>query len=227
MVRLLHNAGLICFKRWSRKKFSVLVSLSKVIKIGVLCLAYSLVNKLPLLRAQTDTATTIRTFELEEVEIIGRRSPVSSETSRIIMVIQRDEIEKAGVQSIIDLLEYVSNIDIRQRGNMGVQADASIHGSSFDHVMVLVNGVNMSDPQTGHFSLDLPIDHEAVEKIEVLEGPATRALGPGAFMGAINIITRSGSINEVAVSQCFGEFDFRRDHLHAGIKTGLHKQYRL
>ena len=78
----------------------------------------------------------------------------------LLRLFSRDEIEKAGIQSIEDLLEYVSNIDIRQRGNYGVQSDVSIRGGSFDHVMVLVNGINLSDPQTGHASLDLPIDQE-------------------------------------------------------------------
>jgi len=217
-----NSIKLVCFKCWSRKKFSIMVSLSKIIKIGVLCLAYSLVNKMPFVMAQTDTAASrINVLELEEVEIIGRRSQAGfSEVSRIITVIHRDEIEKAGVQSIIDLLEYVSNIDIRQRGNVGVQADASIRGGSFDHVMILVNGINLNDPQTGHLSLDIPIDYEAIEKVEILEGPAARVLGPGAFMGAVNIITRKGSINSLSASQAIGKFDFKRDQINAGIKTG-------
>jgi vitamin B12 transporter len=211
-----------CFKHWSRKKFSVLISLTRIIKIGVLCLAYSLVNGQPFIMAQTDSAASrLKVLELEEVEVIGRRSQaVFSEVSRIITVIRRDEIEKAGVQSIFDLLEYVSNIDIRQRGSVGIQADASIRGSSFDHVMILVNGINLSDPQTGHLSLDLPIDYEAVEKVEILEGPAARVLGPGAFMGAVNIITRNGNINSLSASQAIGEFGFRRDNINSGIKTG-------
>jgi iron complex outermembrane receptor protein len=172
--------------------------------------------------AQTDTAISRSAIvELEEVEVISRRNQaVFSEVSRIITVISRDEIEKAGVQSIIDLLEYVSNIDIRQRGNIGIQADASIRGSSFDHVMILVNGINLSDPQTGHLSLDLPIDYEAVERVEILEGPAARVLGPGAFLGAVNIITRNGNTSSFSVSKAIGKFGFRRDQINSGIKSG-------
>ena len=222
MISSTHPFSLICFRRWSRKKTSVLVSLHRVIKIGVLCMAYSLVNRVPGAMAQADTSETrLKTLQLQAVEITGRRSHVvSSDIARLVTVIQRDEIEKAGIQNLNDLLEYVSGADIRQRGNNGVQADVSIRGSSFDHVMILVNGVNLSDPQTGHLSLDIPVDIEAIEKIEVLEGPAARTFGPGAFMGAINIITRNGNINEVSASERYGMHGFIRDHLMAGIKSG-------
>jgi vitamin B12 transporter len=212
----------ICFKKWSRKRCSILISLNKVIKIGVLCLTYSLVNKTPEIAAQTDSTTSsVKSLEINEVEVIGRRSQaVFSEISRIVTVIQRDEIDQAGIQSIADLLEYASNLDIRQRGNAGVQADVNIRGGSFDHVMILVNGINLSDPQTGHFSLDLPVDNEAIEKIEILEGPAARVLGPGAFMGAINIITRNGGKNHLNASQAIGKFGYTRYSISTGIKTG-------
>ena len=210
-----------CFRRWTRKKNSILISLSKVIKIGVLCLAYSLVNRMPSCTAQSVTGDSLKPWSLEEVEITGRRSEiVSTEISRMVTIVRRDEVEKAGFKSIADLLEFVANVDIRQRGPMGIQADASIRGSSFDHVMVLINGIPLSDPQTGHFSLDMPIDAESVERIEILEGPAARVLGPGAFMGAINIVTRKNQEDELYVSQGFGKYNLYRTHLHAGFQTG-------
>ncbi len=215
------RTGIFCFKYWSRKKFAVLVSLRKVIKIGVLCLSYSLVNILSLMAQADSSAAMLKSHEIEQVEVTGRRSQtVFSEISRVVTVIGREDIEKAGIQNILDLLEYVSNIDIRQRGNLGVQADASIRGGGFDHVMVLVNGINLSDPQTGHLSLDLPIDHEAIERIEILEGPGARVLGPGAFTGALNIITRRGDIKSLSFTQAFGNYGYLRTQLNTGFKTG-------
>jgi vitamin B12 transporter len=160
----------ICFTHWTRKGYAVLRSLSLVVKIGVLSLAYSLVNSLPDLNAQTDTSLNrTRVYELEEIAVVGRGSNVvNSGISRMVTVIQRDEIEQAAIGSIWDLLEFVSNMDVRQRGAMGIQSDISIRGSSFDHVMVLLNGINLSDPQTGHLNLDLAVDKEAIERIEIL-----------------------------------------------------------
>ena len=216
-----------CFRQWSRKKYAVFLSLSRVVKIGVLCFSYSLVNRLPLIMAQTDTTTfEPESLEIEAVEVIGRRGPaVFSEVSRTISVISREDIEKAGVQNIIDLLEYVSNVDIRQRGIYGIQADASIRGGSFDHVMILMNGINLSDPQTGHLSLDIPIDHENVERIEILEGPAARVLGPGAFTGALNIVTKRGTRNALSASQVLGKYGYNRTQLDGSVKAGIVQNY--
>lgn len=186
-------------------------------------MAYSLLNRMPLIKAQADTAAVnYKSLEIEQVEVIGRRSQaVFTDVSRMVTIVSRDDIEKAGVQNILDLLEFISTIDIRQRGNFGIQADASIRGGSFDHVMILVNGINLSDPQTGHLSLDLPIDHEAIERVEILEGPAARVLGPGAFTGALNIITRRMDRNSIAASQVFGDFGYRRTQFNGMMKTGM------
>lgn len=218
----LHSHPMKCFRQWSRKGYSILASMSLTVKIGVLCLAYSLVNK-PELLAQVDTVTTtVSEYEFEGVEITGRRSvTVQSSLLRIISIISKDEIEKSGLNSFADLLEYTSNVDIRQRGVLGVQSDISIRGSSYDHVMILLNGINVSSPQTGHLSLDLPVDPESIERIEILEGPAARSLGPGAFMGAINIITKKGDVPRLYLGQTLGDFGLMRTLFNSGFKTGI------
>jgi vitamin B12 transporter len=209
-----------CFRQWSRKGYALLISLKAIIKIGVLCLSYSLVTENDLI-GQDDTAA-FQKFEFQEIEITGRRSgTVSSSISRVITIIRNKEIEQAGITDFSDILEYVSNADIRQRGNLGIQADISIRGSSFDHVMILVNGINLSDPQTGHLGLDLPLDPGAIERIEVLEGPAARSLGPGALLGAINIITRDGSGPAgFSLGQTLGDFGLSRTFINTGFSAG-------
>jgi len=108
---------------------------------------------------------------------------------RILTVIDKNEISRSSVQSIDQLLDYVAGVDIRQRGTNGTQADISIRGGSFDQVLVLLNGVNITDPQTGHFNLDIPVDLSDVTRVEILQGSSARVLGPNAFSGAINIVT--------------------------------------
>jgi iron complex outermembrane receptor protein len=216
----------LVFRRWSRKKYGILVSLGRHIRIGVLCVAYSLVNRLTVVHAQADSGlvqTSVQ--EIEEVEVAGHRSQSAfSSLSRVVTVVGAAEIEKAGVQSVADLLEYVSHVDIRQRGFFGVQSDISIRGSSFDHVMVLINGVNMSDPQTGHASMDMPVEPEAIERVEILDGPAARTLGAGAFAGAVNIVTRRVQGNNVSAGISAGAYGLLRAHAQAtlsGEKYGV------
>ena len=211
-----------CFFQWSRNKLGILISLNRVIKIGVLCTSYSLLNRMPLLMSQPDTISVqLKMLEIEEVQVTGRRSQaVFSDISRVVSVISKKDIEGASVHNINDLIERVSNTDIRQRGNYGIQADVSIRGGSYDHVMVLINGINVSDPQTGHLSMDLPVNIESIEKIEILDGSAARVLGSGALTGAINIITKRVVNDEGMISFAAGDYGYNRTQVFTGYKTG-------
>ena len=75
----------------------------------------------------------------------------------------------------------------------GVQADIQVRGGTFDEVMILLNGVNITDPQTGHFNLDLPVELTSIERIEILHGSGARIYGANAYKGVINIITKENS----------------------------------
>jgi len=131
--------------------------------------------------------------DLSELEVNANRNKLYSEMGRVLTVIDRVDIKNSAVQSIDQLLDYVAGIDIRQRGTNATQADISIRGGSFDQVLVLLNGVNITDPQTGHFNLDIPINLSDVSRVEILQGSAARILGSNALSGAINIVTESSS----------------------------------
>ena len=93
-----------------------------------------------------------------------------------------EEIENAPVQTIEDLLEYAMNVDVRQRGGQGVQADISMRGGTFEQVLVMLNGIKLNDPQTGHHTMDLPVSLEQIERIEVITGGASHE-----FLGTMPI----------------------------------------
>ena len=152
------------------------------------------------LSSQTDTV------HLKETEVMSSRVPaLYRESARVIQVITKEELAKAPVQSLTQLLEYALNVDIRQRGDYGVQADVSIRGGSFEQCLILLNGVKMNDPQTGHHNMNLPVDLQDIDRIEVLQGPAARIYGSNAFTGAINIITASKKENRLKLSSVIGE----------------------
>lgn len=183
------------FRKWGRKGYSVFQSMHKVVRIGSLSVSY-LLFAIPsnaernMMIVGHDTISPMMDIVAKEVVVSAQRAPVAfSQVARIVRVIGKEEIQSAPVQSLQDLLEYSLNVDVRQRGNYGVQADISIRGGSFDQVLILLNGININDPQTGHHSLNLPVSFDAIERIEILEGPASRIYGPNAFSGAINIIT--------------------------------------
>ena len=215
-----------CFRRWTNKGYAVFNSLHRCMAIGVLCVAYSILILPGRGFAQTNS-TQFRNIELEEVSVNADAPPdVFAQVGRTITQIRKTEIERAAVQNLVDMLEFIPNVDIRRRGPFGAQADISIRGASFDQTLVLLNGINISDPQTGHYSLNLPIDIESVEKIEILEGPAARIFGNNALGGAVNFITGTQPENYLKTSFSRGQHGFYKASL-AGTAHTRHTSHHL
>lgn len=159
---------------------------------------------------QLSDTTIIR---LAGVEVNAGRNRVFSRAGRVVEEVKADELRKMPVESTDALLRLLPGVDIRQRGTGSTQADISIRGGSFDQVLVLVNGVNVTDPQTGHHNLNLPVDLNDLQRVEVLQGAASRRYGSQAFSGAINFVTGPGDKNNLKVALTTGAFDTNSQQL--------------
>ena len=210
------------FRCWSRKNYAVFNSLKRVIKICTLSFIYNIVGLPAEMHAQgTADSIHIKSYELGDVVITAGRTPIESQqTARIVSVITRSEIERAPVHNINDLLRFFTGIDIRQRGQFGVQADISIRGGTYDQTLILLNGVNITDPQTGHHSMNLPVDIESIERIEILEGPAAKSFGPNAFNGAVNIITGNSKPDHIKASVMAGQYGLNKESFNISNSAG-------
>ncbi len=197
----------LTFRRWRNKGYAVFASLHRVIRIGTLSVAYTLLN-LPVILAQGDTLHTHLKIELEEVELSAEAAPEILSPGLIPLTVITSPLSfSAGAQSLDQLLEHLPQTDLRQRGPMGVQADISLRGGTFDQTMILLNGINITDPQTGHFNLNLPFDLSVIDRIEVLKGPGSLFYGSSSFAGAVNIITRPESRDTVRAGIGYGSFN--------------------
>jgi vitamin B12 transporter len=142
--------------------------------------------------AQTTRADLLQdTTKLKEVIVKENRIQIPfAQQNRNLTIIDQQKIKSLPARSISELLSYVSGVDVRQRGPGGSQADISMDGGTFDQTLVLLNGVKVSDPQTGHNMMNLPISIDDIDHIEVLRGSASRIYGLNALTGAINIVTK-------------------------------------
>lgn len=164
-----------------------------------------------------------KAVEVKEVIVSASRVNLkSNEISKSITIISKKEIEKAPVSSINELLKYALNVDVRQRGISGVQADVGIRGSNFSQVLILLNGIRMNDAQTGHFNMNLPVELLEVERIEILYGGASRIYGDGAFAGAINIITKNPEETQVKAIAELGDYGWNQAGVQATISRKKH-----
>ncbi len=167
------------------------------------------------IQCQTDTVN------VDEVVVTATRSPIFyKETARIITIITADQIRNLPVQSINELLETALGVDVRQRGVHGVQADISIRAGNFEQTLILLNGFKISDPQTGHHSMNLPVDIHQIERIEILQGPGARIFGANAFGGVVNIITRQPEKNTVEGFFSAGQYGLIHTGVQLAAKTG-------
>ncbi|ALR30244.1 TonB-dependent receptor [Chryseobacterium sp. IHB B 17019] len=149
-----------------------------------------------------------RSTDIETIEIQGKLISIPYKiANQNIMVITREEIQNSPAKSIDEILQQIPGMDIRRRGANGVQSDLGFRGSSFEQVLLLLNGIRMNDSQTGHNSMNLPIDLEDVERIEVIKGPGARRFGQNAFAGVINIITKTHIGKRVKISAEGGDYE--------------------
>ncbi|MEO0899910.1 MAG: TonB-dependent receptor [Bacteroidota bacterium] len=130
--------------------------------------------------------------DVDTVMISSQRIPQTvSESGRDILVIDGDMLQDLPVNSIDELLRYLPGVNVQSRGGFGSQGDISMRGSTFAQVLMLVDGVRINDPLTGHFNNYLPISPAEISRIEVVYGPSAALYGPDAVGGVINIITHN------------------------------------
>ena len=216
----------LVFRHFGNKGYSLFACLGREVVCSVLSVAtltYASAESVSTNPVVTDSAamTTAREMMLEEVSVTGSRAPLTrSQAARMVTVLERADIQQAPVQSINDLLKYAVGVDVRQRGPVGAQTDISIRGGTSDQIILLLNGINICDPQTGHNAMDLPVDLSEIVRIEVLEGPASRIYGTSSLVGAINIVTRPAQQTSADFSLEGGSFGYGKASGRANLKQG-------
>ncbi|MCF0064248.1 TonB-dependent receptor [Dyadobacter chenwenxiniae] len=115
----------------------------------------------------------------------------ASQTGRNIAVIKGEYFQNLPVHSIDDLLRYVPGVEIQARGPMGSQSDIVLRGGTFQQVLIILDGLRLNDPNTGHFNAYIPISPSEIERIEVLKGASSAIYGSDAVGGVIHVISKT------------------------------------
>jgi vitamin B12 transporter len=162
------------------------------------------------------TSLTAQETVLDEVIVSSPRIELSmGQQSRSVTTITAKEIAESGANTLIDVLSDVAGIELRSRGAQDVQSDIYIRGGGFDQVLLLIDGIKVDNPQTGHHTLNAILPIEMIERVEILKGAAGRVYGQNAFSGAINIVTKTPSTEDLKVTLSGGSFDYQKAALFA------------
>jgi len=216
----------LVFRHFGNKGYSLFSCLGREVVCSVLSVAtltYASAESVSTKPVVSDSVatTTAREMMLDEVSVTGSRAPLTkSQAARMVTVLDRKDIAQAPVQSINDLLKYAVGVDVRQRGPIGAQTDISIRGGTQDQIILLLNGINICDPQTGHNAMDLPVDLSDIVRIEVIEGPAGRIYGSSSLVGAINIVTRPAQQSSSEVTLEAGSYGYGKLSGRANLQHG-------
>lgn len=129
----------------------------------------------------------------EPAVIVATRFPVSvSRIGNALTVIDAGRLRRLRQPQLADALRRVPGLDIVRSGGSAGVTSAFLRGGESNHVLVVVDGIALNDPNTGALDLaDLPAD--GVERVEILRGPQSVLYGSEAVGGVIHIVTRPAS----------------------------------
>ncbi|MDL2223696.1 TonB-dependent receptor [Bacteroidales bacterium OttesenSCG-928-M06] len=213
------------FRRFVRKAYAAYNSMHRIVNIGVLSGCMLTFVHTTQSGAQESVKTGLDSplgeeTELEEVVVSSTKVGLTlNQTAKLVTVITREEIAQQPVSSVQDLLKNVVGLDVRQRGSNGVLSGISMRGGTFEQTAILLNGANISNPQTAHYSLSLPINLSDIESIEIIQGPTSLYYGAGAFSGGVNIITKKDSDTGVYLKAEGGMHELFSGEFRGALKT--------
>ena len=89
-------------------------------------------------------------------------------------VVLQEEMQRRQLRNAAEVLRTIPGVSVQQSGGVGTQTSVFVRGSNSNHVLVLIDGVNVSDPSSGNGAVDfgnfLP---ENLDRIEVVRGPGS------------------------------------------------------
>lgn len=128
----------------------------------------------------------------EHVSVTAARTPIPiDETGNSITILTREEIERRGYVFLGDLLRGLPGLSISRSGPAGTQTQIRVRGSEANHVLVRIDGIDVSDAfGADELPLEMITSYD-IERIEFVRGPQSGLWGSDAVAGVINILTRS------------------------------------
>ena len=129
--------------------------------------------------------------EIDETIVAASLFPVSiDDSANSINVILAEDIENIPHLNLVDLLRDLPGISVSQSGVLGSQIQVRVRGSEANHLLVLVDGVEVNNASQNDEFNWVNIIRTDIEKIEVIRGPQSSMFGSDAMAGVVNIITK-------------------------------------
>ena len=176
------------------------------------------------LALQTASAQSGDLFEFfeEEAQVItaSRRPQPIRQVPATVYVVRGEDIRKSGVHNLWDALRAVPGVDVMSmRTFYGTVSIRGLNKGFNNRTLILLDGRTVLDGNLDSINWEgLPVLPEEIDRIEVVEGPASALYGANAINGVINIITKSPEqVQGNKVSYAVGP---HRTHLGSALHGG-------
>jgi vitamin B12 transporter len=138
-----------------------------------------------------NASASITAQKIETISISGSRTPMASQfVAGSLSVIDAFQIEASGALTLTELLRTIPSVNISSSGPLGSLTELRFRGSESNHVLVMLDGVEINDLGQGGL---IDLSHlllANISRIEVLRGPQSALWGSAAVAGVINITSK-------------------------------------
>lgn len=157
---------------------------------------------------------------LEKIVVTPSRIEESyNSLSRKVDVVNSKEIEDSLSNDLSDVLTDMDSVNVISYGGLGALKTLEMRGSTSAQVLVMVDGRPINSPRDGQADLSgIPLDN--IDRIELMQGPASSLYGSSAMGGTVNIITKTPpkAGTETEAFSSFGTFRTYTERLSQGAK---------
>jgi len=142
--------------------------------------------------AQSNPSQTESEFDSREIISVGQRIGTAKQTeitSPVSLLTETDIINR-GQGYVSDLLRALPGVSVSRSGPSGNLTQIRVRGSEANHVLVLIDGIEAGNPNTGEFDF-AGLRSEDIVRVELLRGEQSALYGSDALGGVISITTRA------------------------------------
>ena len=159
--------------------------------------------------------------EIEEILVSASLIPIAANRSaNAITVIDSEQIKLRAPSSIADLLRDVPGFAVSQSGGLGALTEIRARGAESNHLVVLVDGIEVNDPSQSDMTNWGTFSTAEVERIEIVRGPQSAIQGSDAIAGVVNIITtKADQPFSANIFSEHGSFSYSKNGFNVGHRS--------
>ncbi|WP_375324772.1 TonB-dependent receptor plug domain-containing protein [Flagellimonas sp. GZD32] len=155
------------------------------------------------LSAQNVQQDSLKVHQLDEVVVSDSKFELKRENSgKTVIKITAEELKQKQGMTVAEIINSKSGMEITgSRGRDGDVLGVYVRGGRGKQVLVVIDGVRVSDPSTFSQEYDLRLlSPSNIESIEIIKGAASTLYGTNAATAVINITTKKSSQKQIAGS---------------------------